>query len=287
MIETISPAAQIPAKQNLAARLFRTYEWVARREILSCVVVLFATLGIRAALLPRYPPPLPTIHDEFSYLLAADTYASGRLMNPPHPMWQHFETEHELMQPVYASKYPALQGLVLAAGQRFFGNPWTGVYLSAGLMCAVLCWMFQGWVSANLALLGGILFAMHCGVFSYWMNSYWGGAVPAIGGSLVLGALVRVWRKQQALHLVTLAAGLTILMHSRPWEGSVLALEALGVLAWAWRKFPSDFRSKFYRAAVPALLLCCSPWAQSPMSIIASPETLPCCHRRYTIANIS
>ncbi len=239
---------------SIFTRPLRAYQQIARRQTLACGVVLFLTLGIRAALLPWDPPPVPAVEDEFSYLLAADTYASGRLANPPHPMWQHFETEHELMQPVYASKYPPLQGLVLAFGQKFFRQPWIGVYLSAGLMCAAVCWMLQGWIAADWAFLGGILFALHCGVFSYWVNSYWGGAVPAAGGALVLGALVRIWRKRRAVHGITFAAGLAILLLSRPWEGGVLVLEALLVLAWAWSTFSVEYRAKLLCAAIPAIL---------------------------------
>lgn len=240
---------------SVSARLFRGYSWVARREMLACAAVLFLTLGIRAALLPWYPPPLPTIHDEFSYLLAGDTYASGRLTNPAHPMWQHFETFHELMQPTYASRHPVLQGMVLAFGEKVFGQPWAGVYLSVGLMCAAVCWMLYGWVSADFAFLGGLLFALHCGIFGYWMNSYWGGAVAAIGGSLVLGALIRIWRGQRAVHWITLASGLAILMHSRPWEGVVLGAEALAVVAWAWRAFSPGWKAASARATVPALAI--------------------------------
>jgi hypothetical protein len=255
LISTARPAEPSPSAERPYAalyRLFHAYEWIARRKILACAVVLFLTLGIRAALLPWLPPPVPNAADEFSYLLGADTFASGRLANPPHPMWQHLETFHELMQPVYASKYPPLQGLALAFGQKIFGQPWAGVFLSMGLLCAAVCWMLQGWLTPNVALLGGLLFMLRVGILSYWMNSYWGGAVAGIGGSLVLGALPRIWRRAEPGHLITFALGLAILMHSRPWEGAVLGAAALGVLVWMWGRSAPGFFAKPLSASVPA-----------------------------------
>jgi hypothetical protein len=175
--------------QHIFFPLIRGDEWLASRQLLACAVIMCLALGLGAALLPRLPIPQPLYHDEFSYLLAAYTSTQGRLTNPSHAFWQHFETFHLLTQPTYISKYQPLQGLVLAFGQKFFGEPWIGVYRSMGLMCASICWMLQGWTSPPWALLGALLFTLRVGVFSSWVTTYGGGSVPAIGGALVLGAV--------------------------------------------------------------------------------------------------
>jgi hypothetical protein len=228
-----------------------------------CSLFLFI-LVLRIALLLQLPVPYPGIHDEFSYLLMGDTFAHGRLANPPHPLWRSFETFHVLWFPVYASKYPPAQGIVLAAGQ-LLGHPWIGVLLSAAAMAAAFVWMLQAWMPARWAFLAGVLAAVRLCVACYWINSYWGGAVAAFGGALVLGAFGRLKHRASLASGILLGLGVAILINSRPYESVFFCLPvAVALLFWLRRESqqPESRHAALRSVVFPAIgillvTLCC------------------------------
>ena len=241
---------------NWFGSLERRFVALAERQRLSVLVVAAAALILRAAVLPVLPEPQPYVNDEFSFLLAADTFAHGRLANPPHPMWVHFETFHVIQQPSYASMYPPAQGLALAFGQVTTGHPFVGVCLSVALMCAALCWMLQGWLPPPWALLGGLLAVMHFGIFSYWADSYWGGAMAAIGGALVMGALPRIKKSPRIGDALLMGFGAAILANSRPYEGMVFCLPVgVALIAWVLRRPRPPLKLVAARVAAPMALV--------------------------------
>src|SRR5437763_2440115 len=222
---------------QLGSRWFESVErrlsQLSRRRALSVALVGLTALLLRAAVLPIEPIPEPIVHDEFGYLLAADTFAHGRLTNPTHPMWIHFESFSILQNPTYQCFAHPAQGMVLALGKVVFGHPFWGVWLSVGVMCAAITWMLQGWLPPEWALLGGVLVILRYGTFSYWANSYWGGALGAIGGALVLGALPRIKQSQRIRDALLMGLGLVILANSRPYEGLVFSVP-VAILLFAW-----------------------------------------------------
>ena len=73
----------------------------AQKRALAILVTGVLSFIVTSTLALRRGVPVAYVHDEFSYLLAADTYAHGRLTNPAHPLWPWFETFHVLSQPTY------------------------------------------------------------------------------------------------------------------------------------------------------------------------------------------
>jgi hypothetical protein len=186
---------------------------------------------------------IPQFHDEFSYLLAADTFAHGRLTNPPHPLAVHLQTFHVLQRPTYSSKYPPGEGLLLASGRLVISSPLAAATLGAALgeaaAAAAVAWALLAMLPRRWALGGALLVLLQPTVL-YWSRSYWGGQVAMAGGALLLGAVLRLRQRNgsrgRALHGLLAGVGAGVLLLCRPYEGLAFCLIAgVAALGSVWR----------------------------------------------------
>lgn len=256
LLVVIALAVALPRiNEGQSRQLADLYARIARSRY-SALFVGLLTLLASALVTLRVHYPEPHIYDEFSYLLAAETFAAGRITNPLHPLWQHFESFCINVYPTYMSKYPPGQGLFLAAGKLLAGEPIVGVWISIALACAATTWMLRGWTAPRWALLGGLLMMLRFGIFSYWSNSYWGGAVAALGGALFFGAVPRIMRNTSVGNALWLALGLVLLAISRPYEGLLATIPAMLMLAgWLVSKKAPAFKVTIPRFILPVALV--------------------------------
>jgi hypothetical protein len=220
----------------------RIYLLVGAVSLLLCLL-LFGLVGV----------PVTQTHDEFGYLLAADTFLHGRIANPTPFSPAHFEYFHILLKPFYAAKYPPLQGVFLALGTLLTGFPIVGVYLTSILSSLSIYWLLRYFFSPGWALTGSLLW-IFAPLNIIWCDSYWGGHVAVIGGALSTGAFFRFQKTGKITFLFVWGAGIFLLLNSRLYEGTLLTF----ILLLLW--FFDVLRNKkigreFYRAAAVFVLI--------------------------------
>lgn len=218
-----------------------------RRRVAAALLPAAVYVAWAASYYVRFGYPAPEVHDEFSYLLAADTFARGRLANPSPAFPEFFETFHVNVTPAYVSMYPPGQGLWLALGQVVMGHAWWGVVLSTALFVAAVGWAALAWMGPAWAMGAGFV-ALSYVLGTYWSTSYWGGSVAALGGAMALGAfgrLGRAWtggaaeQRGPAAGLGAVwSAGCVMALLGRPYEGTVMAVCQALALGWLLLRSP-------------------------------------------------
>lgn len=199
--------------------------------------------------------PLPRAFDEFSYLLASETFANGRLTNPPYPLPEAVQTIHVLQQPTYASKYLPGHGLFLALGTLLGGSPRLGQWLAFATMGGALFWMLSAWLSRRAAFITMSLFVLIL-ADTDWASGYWGASEAVAGSALIFGAIARLRHGPRPALGVLTGAGAMLLALTRPLEGLAVCILPAGYLAW-WVLFGNNAERKLRvtRFALPCALV--------------------------------
>ena len=245
--------------------------WLKKPISASLVLVIVWTIW-RLVFLWHTGLPQPAVHDEFCYLLGADTFAHGRLANPPHLLAGFFESPHELMHPTYASKYPPGQAMFLALGQVLFGSPFYGVLLGNTFMLFTFCLMLFAWVPPRWALAVSAMFGLILSPRMYWTNSYWGGSVAASGGALLLLAIGLYRKRQTPLAGAVFSLGVLLLFWTRPYEGGVFTLVVLIVFA---RELWQKRRARVFLTSLSVLAIGCAWTCYDNYAVTGNPLLLP------------
>jgi hypothetical protein len=235
------------ARFDLKRKFEFSVKCTGKSEIWNYLLVAAVSLFMCLLVVSIAGIPIPQTHDEFAYLLSADTFLHGRLSNPTPFSPNHFEYFHILVKPVYAAKYPPLQGLFLAAGTIISGSPIAGVWLSSILSGLAVYWFLRHRFARGWSLYGSF-FWIAAPLNIIWSDSYWGGHAAVIGGAISLGAFFRFLNCRSTKYLFVWGTGIFILLNSRVYEGTILT--GILVLLWLYDSLKNKTSAgSFYTAA--------------------------------------
>jgi hypothetical protein len=170
------------------------------------------------------PPPLGAV--EAATHFAAEALARGQLgVEPPGPV-AFFETREMIAEPRLASRRPLAPAALLAPGFTV-GVPLLGAWLGMGLLAAAIAWTTRAVASERWAWVAGLGTVSLLSFQHPWAQGFAGGTAAALGGALWLGAALRLRQGLRSTTALAGIAGLVLLVHSQPVEGTLLALATI------------------------------------------------------------
>jgi hypothetical protein len=128
---------------------------------------------------------LPIVHDEAAYLFQAQTFAAGRLTNPPPALPEFFEQFHLLVEPTFSARYPPGFALLLVPG-IWLGAPaavsavlaaltawcmFAQVLRATDAWIATIAWLI--WLSTSASLSWSASFLSQTATAALWWGGWW------------------------------------------------------------------------------------------------------------------
>ena len=163
----------------------------------------------------RFADLPPTYHDEYSYLLQARTFLSGRLSWPPMTVRPDlFHQFHVLNERRTISRYFPWTGLWMAPFAAV-GHPIWGHWLAGAMSAAIFYLSLRQIAQQRVALLGGVLIAVSPGM-ALFSNLLLAHHPTMLALSVFTWAFFRMMHSCQLKYAFLAGFGLTLAMLARP-----------------------------------------------------------------------
>ena len=221
----------------------------------TCVVSFFVTLiafGMSYQFGTNFSELPPAYHDEYSYLIQAQTYLQGRWSNPEFALMPElFDQMHVLNEGVFASRYFPAVGVWIAPFLAF-GNPWLGHQIAQALCAFLMFWIGRELSNNGTGMLAGLMFAFSPGLVLF-SNLLLAHHPTLLGLCLFLWGFLKARRTQSVLMFMMAGIGLSFAMLCRPMTAAGFGLP-FGILFFYWWLTGrgvgprSTFVSRSYRA---------------------------------------
>jgi hypothetical protein len=165
----------------------------------------------------------PAYHDEYSYLLQAETYLDGRVSYPVHPTHPElFSQFHVVNEDRFASRYFPATGLVIAPAIRA-GNPYWGHWL-CGALTTIFIFLAGNELGAYKTGLFAGLFCALSPALALFSNLILAHHPTLLGLSSFLYFYLLMWRTKSFSVGILAGVGLAFAMLSRPMAAAGFAL---------------------------------------------------------------
>ena len=227
----------------------------ASNYIVSITILIAASIALRAIYWPVMGMPQPIVADETSILLQSALYSSGHIA-ADYGLSPNFQSIYAIMAPKYASMYPPLRALPMFAGRSLGLGEWGGVWAFSTALVIACYLMLRRYISASIAFTVSFVIIVRLGIFSFWINSFFGAELPALGGVLAVLGVKLASEKLNYWSSAAFGLGAALLLTTRPYEGALL-VTPLGVayLIYMFRqpRDPKTIAAALMLASTPIL----------------------------------
>ncbi|MEW4487342.1 hypothetical protein AB1L42_04630 [Thalassoglobus sp. JC818] len=174
----------------------------------------------------------PAYHDEYSYVLQAETFLNGRWSFPSFP--EHakiFNQMHVLNEGQFASRYFPGTGAWISLGM-LVSDEWFAHLLAQTFAAVMIFWTGRELANSGTGLLAGLLFALSPGMILF-SNLLLAHHPTLVGLTIFLWAFVRMIRTDCLTMSWVAGTGLSFAMICRPMTAAGFGLP-FGILFFWW-----------------------------------------------------